>query len=196
MQRRFRSCARNSAGPRRLRLPETRFIARLQQPRIAPTVALLIGAHFYSLEVLPECLPYECGAIPFHATGSPIRGLQKILVENNPDYFHTLNCSTIYATPRTPKHRLWSKCTGSLQPAERACTRQESNTSGAKALIRPFFTARLKSCPDTKHEFSAACKNPTYFSSCTARLTCPGVPWKPCPSAGEFTAASSSSRVK
>jgi hypothetical protein len=30
---------------------------------------------------------------------------------------------------------------------------QESNTSGAEALISAPFTARLKSCPDTKHEF-------------------------------------------
>jgi hypothetical protein len=36
---------------------------------------------------------------------------------------------------------------------KKCCTGQESKTSGAKALIRPLFTARLKSCPDTKHEF-------------------------------------------
>ena len=27
-----------------------------------------------------------------------------------------------------------------------------------EAVIRRAFAARLKSCPDTKHEFSAACK--------------------------------------
>jgi hypothetical protein len=41
-----------------------------------------------------------------------------------------------------------------LQAAEKAWTGQESNTSGAKAQrILNRFTARLKSCPDTKHEF-------------------------------------------
>jgi hypothetical protein len=39
------------------------------------------------------------------------------------------------------------------QAAEKVCTGQESNTSGAKALMLWLFTARLKSCPDTKHEF-------------------------------------------
>jgi hypothetical protein len=37
--------------------------------------------------------------------------------------------------------------------SENLCTAQESNTSGAKALMLWLFTARLKSCPDTKHEF-------------------------------------------
>jgi hypothetical protein len=32
------------------------------------------------------------------------------------------------------------------------CGGLESNTSGAKALIIGLFTARLKPCPDTKHE--------------------------------------------
>jgi hypothetical protein len=44
------------------------------------------------------------------------------------------------------------------QAAEKVCTGRESNTSGAKALIAVAFTARLKSCPDTRHEFSAACE--------------------------------------
>jgi hypothetical protein len=39
------------------------------------------------------------------------------------------------------------------EAAEKVCAVQESNTSGAKALIFAPFTARLKSCPDTKHEF-------------------------------------------
>jgi hypothetical protein len=45
-----------------------------------------------------------------------------------------------------------------LQTAEKVCSGQESNTSGAKAQgIFNQFTARLKSCPDTKLSFSAAC---------------------------------------
>jgi hypothetical protein len=39
------------------------------------------------------------------------------------------------------------------QLAEKVWTGRESNTSGAKALIVAFCTARLKPCPDTKHEF-------------------------------------------
>jgi hypothetical protein len=38
------------------------------------------------------------------------------------------------------------------QAAEKVCTEQEGNTSGAKALIAAAFYGRLKSCPDTKHE--------------------------------------------
>jgi hypothetical protein len=37
-------------------------------------------------------------------------------------------------------------------------TEKESNTSGAKALIAVVFKARLKSCPDTKHEFPQGVK--------------------------------------
>jgi hypothetical protein len=46
---------------------------------------------------------------------------------------------------------------GPLRPtkqlAEKVCTGQESNASGAKALIGRDFMARLKSGPDTKREF-------------------------------------------
>jgi hypothetical protein len=40
-----------------------------------------------------------------------------------------------------------------LQAPENPTRGKKSNTSGAKALIAVAFTARLKSCPDTKHEF-------------------------------------------
>ena len=47
--------------------------------------------------------------------------------------------------------------------ASRGFENQESNTSGAKALTGPSVTARLKSCPDTKHEIFAA------YKACTER---------------------------
>jgi hypothetical protein len=47
----------------------------------------------------------------------------------------------------------WGILTRVKQAAEKVCTGKESNTSGAKALMLWLFTARLKSCPDTKHEF-------------------------------------------
>jgi hypothetical protein len=48
-----------------------------------------------------------------------------------------------------------------LEAAEKFGTGQERRTSGAKARrIFNQFTARLKSCPDTKPSFSAACLAP------------------------------------
>ena len=40
-----------------------------------------------------------------------------------------------------------------LEAEEKFCTGRESNSAGAKAGRITPFTARLKSCPDTKHEF-------------------------------------------
>ena len=49
--------------------------------------------------------------------------------------------------------RVQSKAVGINEAAEKLCTGQESKTSGAKALMGGVGTARLKPCPDTKHEF-------------------------------------------
>src|SRR5580698_3689877 len=45
-----------------------------------------------------------------------------------------------------------SKWYGLRMARQKCCTGHEGNASGAKALIRALGTARLKSCPDTKHE--------------------------------------------
>jgi len=50
---------------------------------------------------------------------------------------------------------------------------REGDTSGAKALIRRAVSARLKSCPDTKHEFfrsvhSHALRPESFSAGCKA----------------------------
>jgi hypothetical protein len=42
---------------------------------------------------------------------------------------------------------------GDVSSAALVRARRKKRTSGAKALIVVAFTARLKPCPDTKHEF-------------------------------------------
>ena len=74
-----------------------RLIARLRLARVTLAVALLVVAHFDSLEMLPQCFTHQRGTIPFQAAGSPIRGLQKTSIENNPDCFHM---STLFENTR------------------------------------------------------------------------------------------------
>jgi hypothetical protein len=64
------------------------------------------------------------------------------------------NCRSLGIAPTARRGRRDDKGEGSLYlGGGYGGTEKESNTSGAKALIAVVFKARLKSCPDTKHEF-------------------------------------------
>jgi hypothetical protein len=47
----------------------------------------------------------------------------------------------------------------------------KEKAQGLKALIAVFFTARLKSCPDTKHEFFRSLQSRALIQSITAVIT-------------------------
>lgn len=67
--------------PRRVRLPQGRFVTALRLLLITLPVALFATVHFQPSEVFPQGFAHQCRTVSLHSLRGPIRGLQKAFTE-------------------------------------------------------------------------------------------------------------------